>query len=129
MFPTTQQGNKQEKDLLKLFNCLNEKDKNSLISFAEFLQARSKERSENTAVSNNIKQSSEPLDIPRPKEESVVKAIRRLSKTYPMVDKEKILHPISELMTLHMMKGKEAEEVIDKLQTLFLKEYKSKIVS
>ncbi len=68
----------------------------------------------------------EPLDIKRPDDESVIKAIKRLSETYPMVDKDNILHPISDLMTAHMIQGREAEKIIDELEDVFLKEYKDK---
>ena len=65
----------------------------------------------------------EPLDIPRPDEESVIAAIKRLTKTYPMVDKENILHPIADLMTSHMVQGRSAPDVIDDFEVLFKKEY------
>ena len=120
MFPGMPvQGNKQERKLIKLFKLLDDTNKNSLLAFAEFLQSRSSIADEKL----ELDLPSEPLDIPRPEEESVVKAIKRLSATYPMVDKEGILHPISGLMTSHILQGRKALEVIDELESLFLKEY------
>lgn len=114
------QANKKERKLIKVFKTLDDDSKKSLLAFAEFLSTR--ESSENSI--NDVEGvPSEPLDIPRPDGESVVKAIKRLSKTYPMVDKENILHPISAVMTSHVMQGKKANEAIDELQILFLTEY------
>lgn len=120
MFPSMPvQGSKQERKLIKIFKLLDDDAKDSLFAFAEFLQSRSHISNEKAKVDI----SSSPLDIPRPEEESVVKAIKRLSATYPMVDKEGILHPISGLMTSHILQGRKALEVIDELESLFLKEY------
>jgi len=125
MFPAMPpQANKQERKLIKLFKSLDTSNQESFIAFGEFLQSR--------ANSLNIDNSeepivSEPLDIPRPEEESVIKAIKRLSATYPMVDKENILHPISDLMTSHMISGRSSSDVIDDLQDVFLNEYKALI--
>jgi len=117
------QANKQERQIIKLFKSLDATNKESLLAFGEFLQTR-------TSSSNPDDQSvdvvaSELVEIARPEEESVIKAIKRLSATYPMVDKETILHPISNLMTSHIIQGRTAPEVIDDLQALFLGEYES----
>jgi len=119
------QGNKQERQLLKAFKALDASNKESLIAFAEFLQSRASSKSnekDDTTIESTVK---EPLDIPRPEGESVIKAIKRLSATYPMVDKENILHPISDLMTSHMIQGKKANDVIDELEIVFKNEYNS----
>ncbi len=122
MFPTPQMtGSKQERALIKLYKSLNQSDKESLLVFAEFLLH--KEKLETDASSEEIEIVSEPLDIERPEKESVIKAIRRLRETYPMVDEEKVLHPISGLMTAHMLQGKKANQVIDELEDLFRSEY------
>lgn len=124
MFPGMPvQGNKQERKLLKLFKSLDDGDKESLLSFAEFLKSRQETpASEGSGVSAK-ELASKPLDMARPENESVIKAIKRLTATYPMVDKEGILHPISGLMTAHIMQGRKAPDVIDELEALFLKEY------
>lgn len=123
MFPAMPvQANKQERKLVKVFKSLDVANKESLLAFAEFLQSRSQSAENNSDVETVVP--TEALDIPRPEKESVVKAIKRLSATYPMVDKEGILHPISGLMTSHIMQGREANTVIDELEVLFSKEYK-----
>ena len=116
------QANKKERKLIKLFKSLDVSDQEAFIAFGEFLQSRAG----NADIDNNEDiVVDEPVDIPRPEGESVIKAIKRLSATYPMVDKENILHPISDLMTSHMISGRTAPDVIDDLQEVFLNEYKS----
>lgn len=119
------QGNKQERKLLRLFKALSPSNKDTLLAFAEFLNARANEQeSDNSPEANDSLSISEPLTIERPDNESVIKAIKRLTATYPMVDKESILHPISDLMTSHMLQGRPAKDVIDDLEVIFLNEYK-----
>ncbi len=126
MFPGAMpQANKKERQLIKLFKKLSDADKNTLQAFAEFLASRGEssaadKQHEDMGQSIPVK----PLSIERPEKESVIKAIKRLSETYPMVDKENILHPISDLMTAHMLQGKQASIVIDELEIIFSNEYK-----
>jgi len=116
--------------MLKLYKALGDSDQKTLVAFAEFLNSKAestdKDVSETNTKNNKIPSQpvSKPLSIPRPDDESVIKAIKRLTATYPMVDKEQILHPISNLMTAHMMQGKPASAVIDELEIVFLNEYK-----
>lgn len=120
MFPGMPvQANKHERKLVKLFKALESNDKQSLIAFAEFLQSRSLVSHEK----NKCDIPTVPLNISRPEEESVIKAIKRLTATYPMINKDDILTPISGLMTSHIMQGKMASNVIDELETVFLNEY------
>ena len=124
MFPAMPvQGTKEERRLLKAFNTLDDVNKESLQAFAEFLQTRSG-KSSGVVVTEIEDVVLEPLDIPRPDKESVIAAIKRLTKTYPMVDKENILHPIADLMTSHMVQGRSAPDVIDDFEVLFTKAYK-----
>jgi len=124
MFPGMPvQTNKEERKLVKILKSLDSSDKENLIAFAEFLQVRSKSVDDLEKISGEI--ANEPIDIPRPESESVIHAIKRLGATYPMVNKEDFLHPISDLMTSHIIQGKEATDVIDQLQGLFENEYKN----
>ena len=118
------QGNKEERQLIKLYQSLSEADRNTVFAFAEFLHSKSSDSSEPSSKTEELV-SKLPLNIPRPTEESVIKAIKRLTNNYPMVDKEGILHPISGLMTSHIMQGRDAIDVIDELEALFLKEYEN----
>ncbi len=116
------QGSKSERKLIKLFKALDDSKQESLLSFAEFLLYQSDKESY-PDQSDEKQINTKPLDIERPEDESVIKAIKRLSETYPMVNKDNILHPISDLMTSHMLQGKEADKIIDELEAVFLKEY------
>ena len=51
-------------------------------------------------------------------------AIRRLSKTYFMVEKKDLLHETSGLMAEHVMQGKSAPDVIKALEVLFQHHYR-----
>lgn len=124
MFPVTKATkNKQEKALLDFFRKLDDQDQHALLRYAEFLVANAS-ANENTPTADVTNfEANKPLSIERPETESVIQAIKRLSKTYPMINQENLLHRISDLMTGHIMQGKEAQLVIDELQDLFSQEY------
>jgi hypothetical protein len=105
----------EEKRLRRIFSALPESDRHSLLAFAEFLQTRAPRAS----------QAQEPLVIPRPAEESVIGAIKRLSATYPMLDKSAIFNETSHLVSQHVLHGREAGQVIDDLEALFERAYQA----
>lgn len=116
MLPPKKNSPKQQgaqRDLLRLFDSLNSTDQQSLLAFAQFLAQR------DGLVATELRVPQEPLEIPRPAGESVVHAIRRLSETYPMLNKDELLHEASNLMSSHVLHGNPAEAVIDKLEALF----------
>lgn len=116
MFPVPQSRKKgAEKRLLEFYERLPEAERKSLLDFAEFLAER--------AGSPQPEVPQQPLAIPRPEEENVVAAMKRLRETYPMIDHSKLLHECSGLMAEHMMQGRPAPEVIDELENIFLKHY------
>lgn len=49
--------------------------------------------------------------------------MKRLTKTYPMLETEDLFTEASSLMTQHVMRGREAMEVIDELEQLFREHY------
>lgn len=101
------------KRLTQILEDLPEAQVAALLEYAEFLAARYGASKAITA----------PLVIPRPDQESVVKAIKRLGATYPMLDRSKMLNETSVLMTQHVIHGRDAVEVIDELETLFRSHY------
>ncbi|WP_455211241.1 hypothetical protein [Kaarinaea lacus] len=107
-----------EKKLLKLFNSLGGPERDMLLGFAEYLAVRA-----SGEPASSPKAVPQPLDVPRPEKESVVAAIKRLSSTYHMLDDPRLLNEASVLMSQHVMQGREADQVIDELQTLFAKFY------
>lgn len=66
-----------------------------------------------------------PLDIPRPDQETVIAAIRRLSETYPMLDRTPLLSEASGLMAQHVMHAIPAAQVIDELERVFQTQYQA----
>ncbi|MBK1701330.1 hypothetical protein CKO41_11600 [Thiococcus pfennigii] len=107
-------GGADERRLLKLFRALEAADRETLLAFAAFLAAR--EPSAPAAA-----RAPEPLA--RPAQESVVAAIRRLSQTYPMLERGPLLGEASSLMSAHLLQGRAAADVIDELEALFARYY------
>ena len=56
-------------------------------------------------------------------QESVVQAVKRLSETYPMLDKGKMLGETADLVAQHIVQGRDAAEVIDELERVFRRFY------
>ncbi len=106
--------NKPEKRLTKIFAQLSEAERKTLLDFAEFLASRS---------APDKPQVLEPKPIPRPADESVVAALKRLRETYPMLDHSTMLNEASALMAQHLMQGRAAQEVIDELESLFQRDF------
>jgi len=103
--------------LLELYDALDEQDRASLTAFAEFLTTRP------GGAAGAVEPLVEPVYTPRPTEESVIAAIRRLAQTYHMLDKAAMLHETSALMSAHILQGRPASDVIDELETLFSSHY------
>jgi hypothetical protein len=107
---------RDSKRLSSIFRSLSESRQQALLDFAEFLAG--KEGAEIAAAPP-----SEPLQIPRPEQENVVKAIQRLTQTYPMLERNKIFHEASAQMTRHLIHGVPAVEAIDELERIFARQY------
>ena len=108
----------EDKRLLALFRALSKDRQQTLIEFAAFLAEKE------TADSAHVPLL-EPLPIPRPEQENVVMAIKRLRATYPMLDSADLFNEASAQMTRHLMHGIPATEVIDELEQIFLQRYQS----
>lgn len=104
------------KRLTAIFRELSETRREALLDYAEYLAGRE-------TVELASLPPSEPLAIPRPAEENVVKAIQRLMQTYPMLDRNKVFHEASAQMTRHLIHGVPATEAIDELEKIFLRQY------
>ena len=88
----------------------------SVIDYASFLSAQNQ-------AEVPFHEPLEPELIERPDEESVVAAIKRLKKTYYMLDTDSLLNQASSLMGQHILHGREAFLVIDDLEALFKASY------
>lgn len=67
----------------------------------------------------------EVVPIERPEKESVIAAIRRLAKTYPMLNKEILFQQTSQAMSDHVLKEVSDRESIDRLESVFRGEYEA----
>jgi len=107
-----------EKKLLKYFSRLTTDQQQNLLQFAEFLLTK------NDGADEEAEQEiPQPVIKERPDKETVVGAIKRLTSSYPMLEKDKLFNETSILMTKHVMQGHDANLVIDELEMLFQKHY------
>lgn len=129
----------QEQSLLDIYRKLSDHDAHSLLRFAEFLAGyeataadivdQQATDSANIDVATQLADAATNNDIPqpekidRPEQERVVDALKRLSATYPMLDKKSLLDKASELVAQHVMFGKPANVVIDEIETMFADAY------
>ena len=88
----------------------------TLLEFAEFLQARHP---------SELPAALDIVPIPRPRDEGVIPAIKRLSKTYPMLDKKVLFEQTSATMSAHVLNNISAQDSIDRLEEVFRKEYEA----
>lgn len=107
---------RDSKRLLGLFRDLSEPRQQALLDYAEFLAGK-----ENVEAASAP--ATEPLPIPRPEQENVVKAIQRLMQTYPMLERNRIFHEASAQMTRHLIHGVTAIDAIDELERIFARHY------
>lgn len=128
----------QEQSLLDIYRQLSEHDAHSLLRFAEFLagyevtaatiikegDTSPGQQAESSIATADAEDSiPQPEDIERPDKEKVVDALKRLSATYPMLDKKYLLDKASELVAQHIMFGKPAPQVIDEIEDIFATAY------
>jgi hypothetical protein len=109
-------GSEAERRLVRSFRALGPAEREMLLAFAAFLLQRERETGE-------PKGPRDPQHIARPSGETVVAAIRRLSKSYEMLDRGPMLNETSALMSAHVLQGRAVEEVIDELEALFARHY------
>lgn len=108
-----------EKKLRLIYNTLPEDKRLMVIEFAEFLQSRTKVEDKYGGV------------IPKPRliraddDESVVGAIKRLSASYFMLDRAKMLNETSILVTQHVMHERDKAEVIAEMEEVFARHYEN----
>lgn len=136
MLPTDL-GTPESRQLMKLYRRLDEPERRSLLDFAAFLVARKGDGQMDAGSLNEGSHPSgsdslnrmplEPQHETPPENETVVGAIRRLRRVYPMIDGGQVLHQASALMAAHLVHGRPAPEVILELEGLFATQYASKL--
>ena len=103
--------------LSTLASALPEQAQQTLLEFAEFLSL--KYPAEEPAPEQQI------VAIDRPPEETVIAAIRRLAKTYPMLEKDVLFQQTSQAMSDHVLQTVPVDESIDRLEAVFRTEYEN----
>ena len=106
---------KSSQDLIDLYEAMDDERKRSLSDYTDVLYAQAD-------PINKVIPS--PDDIPRPEKETVVGAVKRLKIKYHMIGSMTVFSRASELMTDHMVKGRDVIEVIDEMEILFEDAYK-----
>jgi hypothetical protein len=92
--------------IVALLERLDEQGRRTLVEYAEFLASRT----------------DAPLrerPAPRPPEETVLHAVRRLNRSYPGLRRAALLQPVGDLLAQHLVDARAAEEIIDELEALY----------
>ena len=113
--------------LIESFRRLSTADRETLQAFADFLAQRPAVRTVTEQAGARATPAvavPEPEPIERPGTETVVGALKRLSRTYPMLDKSQMLSATSELVAQHILQGTDAAEAIDALEAVFREHYR-----
>lgn len=105
-----------EKELRRILRRLTPADRQTLLRFARFLATSEESGDAGQEVP-------EPRHVAPAADETVVGAIKRLSSTYHMLDKAKMLNETSVLVAEHTIQGRPREEVIEKLEIVFRRHY------
>lgn len=108
---------REKSRLLESWRYLGAAERETLIKFAEFL------RTTQPQPPDPISQT--PLNLARPDGESAVKALKRLKKNYPMIDADVGLLDAASRLLMEKISGTPDNEVIDKMEKLFLGRYQS----
>lgn len=121
--------NEQEQKLLDYFRRLSAPDSHALLRYAEFMASPAASSTVTTtveietAVLETGTEIQKPQLIERPQNERVVDALKRLSSSYPMLEKKKLLDKSADFVAQHVMFGKPAKDVIDEIETMFATAY------
>ncbi len=109
-------------ELLSLFEQLGASERHTLLAFAHFLASRGSSGAAGRVSAPVIIPEPEPIE--RPAQESIVAGLKRLSSTYPMLDKSEMLSATSDLVATNIMQGTDSARVIDELEEIFATHYR-----
>ncbi len=105
-------GDERRRTLLAVFEGLEPRQQDVLMDFAATL-----------AVRDDLSAPATMRPEPRPADESVVAAIKRLTRAYPAAERRRLMGPASLLMAQHALQGRAAAEVIDDLEVVFERQH------
>lgn len=107
--------------ITRLMDGMSHEHKKSLVDFAEFLKQKSQQHPQQSETQEKL----QPEMQPRPDDENIINAIKRLRATFYMLNTDSLLDETSGLMTQHIVHGRAAVEVINDLEALFEKHYQN----
>lgn len=106
----------RSREVKSLMSQLDPEHQQSVVDYATFLVQQYN-------IKTPVKGDLQPENLTRPEQETVITAIKRLKKTYYMLDTDLLLDETSSLMGQHILRGREAIAVINELQSLFQAKY------
>ncbi|MBF0159780.1 MAG: Crp/Fnr family transcriptional regulator [Magnetococcales bacterium] len=109
----------QSDQLLVLWHQLQPQQQSCLLRYARFLVQEQQQPPESVASSPEPAAISTPLAIERPQQESVVHALKRLKRTYPMIEADMALLNRASQMLMQKVLGTPDKEIIDQMEQLF----------
>jgi hypothetical protein len=98
--------------LLAIWERLDDGRRDTLLDMAEFLAGRA-----GRAVEASPPAPLQPL--PAPPNETVVQAIKRLNRSYPMLPRHALASHVERLLAEHMVEGRPAADIIAELETCY----------
>ncbi|MBF0110681.1 MAG: Crp/Fnr family transcriptional regulator [Magnetococcales bacterium] len=108
---------KKETDFQTLYKQLNDSNRETLYRFAQFLVTIEQEQS--------VVPPAKPLNIPPSPGENVIQALKRLKKTYPMIDTDIRLLDAASQLVLQKVLGVPDTELIERMEKLFTDAYQA----
>ncbi|MEO5350014.1 MAG: hypothetical protein H7836_10235 [Magnetococcus sp. YQC-3] len=113
--------NQEQNRLLTAWKKLDQEGQRSVRLFAEFLS----QQTDNQTAEQQKTVPQEPLSLPKPAGESAVLALKRLKKSYPMIEADfSLLEDASKLLLKKIM-GTEDATVVAELEELFASRYQA----
>jgi hypothetical protein len=102
---------KERGQLLEVWSQLGKGERQTLLQFGQFLQSQQAQSQEPV--------SQLPLNLTKPDNESAVKALKRLKRSYPMIDADMGLLDEASRLLMERVTGTPDPEVIEKMEVLF----------
>nr|CRH04488.1 conserved protein of unknown function [Candidatus Magnetococcus massalia] len=118
-------NSKESREVVALWKKLDGERQKMLLSYGEFLLSQQAEgASETSSGAQQVAASpQQPLKLEKPENESAVLALKRLKRSYPMIEADMgLLDDASKLVMERVMGGQDAE-IIPRMEALFAARY------